>query len=113
MHLTLDLGGRIRLGPDAEYVDVPRYDVDPAKAARFADAVRAFVPELRADWLSPDTAGIRPKRAAPGEPFGDFAIREESDRGRPGFVNAIGIESPGLTAAPAIGDYVVELLSGV
>jgi L-2-hydroxyglutarate oxidase LhgO len=109
-HATLDLGGRIRFGPDTEYVDDLRYDVDADKAAGFAEAVARYLPEVRADLLSPDYAGIRPKLAGPGEGFADFVIAEESARGRPGFVNCIGIESPGLTAATAIADRVVELL---
>ncbi len=110
IHATLDLGGRIRFGPDAEYVDRVRYEVDPAKAELFASRVRRYLPQLEADWLSPDYAGVRPRLAAPGEPPRDFVVAEESEAGLPAFVNCIGIESPGLTAAPAIGDRVVELL---
>jgi L-2-hydroxyglutarate oxidase LhgO len=113
VHAPLDLGGRIRFGPDAEYVAEIRYDVDPAKAADFAQAVRRYLPALEADWLQPDYAGIRPRLAGPGEAFRDFAIAEESEAGWPGFVNLIGIESPGLTAAPAISERVVELLAGL
>ncbi len=111
IHLTIDLAGRMRLGPDAEYVDEIRYEVDPRKREAFAAAVRGYLPALDADWLTPDFSGVRPKLAGPGEPFRDFAIREEADRGFPAFVNLIGIESPGLTAAPAIAERVVELLS--
>jgi len=113
VHATLDLGGRIRFGPDAEYVAEIRYDVDPAKAGDFAAAIRRYLPAMEADWLQPDYAGIRPKLAAPGEAFRDFAIAEESEAGWPGFVNLIGIESPGLTAAPAIAARVVSLLAGL
>jgi L-2-hydroxyglutarate oxidase LhgO len=116
IHITMDLAGRYRLGPDTEYIDLVNdardYHIDPAKAEAFARAVGRFLPGLRREWLTPDYAGIRPKLAAPGEPFRDFAIREESDRGLPGFVNLIGIESPGLTASPAIADFVVSLLDG-
>ncbi len=112
IHITMDLAGRFRLGPDAEYCNVPRYDIDADKADEFARAVGRFLPGLKREWLSPDYAGIRPKLAAPGEPFRDFVIREESDRGLPGFVNLVGIESPGLTASPAIADLVVALLDG-
>ncbi|MDH3210906.1 MAG: NAD(P)/FAD-dependent oxidoreductase [Myxococcales bacterium] len=112
VHATLDLGGRIRFGPDAEYVDRIHYRVDPGKATAFASAVRRYLPELRAEWLTPDTAGVRPKLAAPGEAFRDFVVAEESEAGWPGFVNLIGIESPGLTAAPAIAQRVVALLTG-
>ncbi|HVP31430.1 MAG TPA: NAD(P)/FAD-dependent oxidoreductase [Myxococcota bacterium] len=113
IHATLDLAGRLRLGPDAEYVDEERYDVDPGKAPRFADSARRWLPTLEARWLAPDSAGIRPKLAGPGEGFRDFVIREESAAGRPGFVNLVGIESPGLTAAPAIGERVAALLRGI
>jgi L-2-hydroxyglutarate oxidase LhgO len=111
VHVTLDLGGRVRLGPDAEYVDAPRYDVDPAKAERFAAAAGRYLPTLRAEWLSPDSAGVRPKLAGPGEAFRDFVVEEESARGLPGLVNLIGIESPGLTAAPAIAELVAGTVS--
>jgi L-2-hydroxyglutarate oxidase LhgO len=110
IHATLDLAGRVRFGPDAEYVDRLRYDVDPAKAAAFADAVRRYVPAMRADWLRPDYAGIRPRLAGPGEAFRDFVVAEESDAGLPGLISCIGLESPGLTAALAIGDRVASLV---
>jgi L-2-hydroxyglutarate oxidase LhgO len=110
VHATLDLAGRIRFGPDAEYVERVDYAVDPAKAARFAEAARRYLPELRAAWLSPDQAGVRPKLAGPGEGFRDFVVAEESPAGRPGLVSCIGIESPGLTAAGAIAERVVALL---
>jgi len=110
IHVTLDLGGRIRFGPDAEYVERARYDVDPAKAALFAAAAGRYLPGLRAEWLTPDQAGVRPKLAGPGEAFRDFVVEEASGDGLPGLVNLIGIESPGLTAAPAIATRVVSLL---
>jgi len=110
VHATLDLGGRIRFGPDAEYVERPAYAVDPAKAAAFAAAVQRYLPDVRAEWLVPDQAGVRPKLAGPGEGFRDFVVAEESAAGFPGFVNCLGIESPGLTAAPAIAERVAELL---
>jgi L-2-hydroxyglutarate oxidase LhgO len=109
IHVTLDLGGRMRLGPDAEYVDAPRYDVDPAKAAAFAGAAARYLPGVEARWLAPDYAGVRPRLAGPGERFRDFVIEEEP----PGLVHLIGIESPGLTAAPAIADQVVALLASL
>ncbi|UCE87935.1 MAG: NAD(P)/FAD-dependent oxidoreductase [Deltaproteobacteria bacterium] len=110
IHATVDLAGRVRFGPDAEYVDRVRYDVDPAKAPRFAAAVQRYLPELDARWLAPDFAGVRPRLATPQERFRDFVIAEESAAGLPGLVNLIGIESPGLTAAPAIAERVVQLL---
>jgi len=108
IHATVDLGGRVRFGPDATYVDEPRYDVDPAKAASFAEAVSHYLPGMRAEWLTPDYAGVRPRLTPPGAPPRDFAIEEVA-----GWVHLVGIESPGLTAAPAIAERVVELLAGV
>jgi L-2-hydroxyglutarate oxidase LhgO len=110
VHVTVDLGGRFRLGPDAEYVERVSYEVDPAKAQAFADAVRRYLPEIRPEHLSPDGAGVRPKLQGSGEPFRDFAIAEESARGLPGLVNLVGIESPGLTAAGAIAERVAGLV---
>ena len=113
VHVTLDLGGRVRFGPDAEYVERLEYGVDPGKAEAFARAAQRYLPELRAEWLTPDQAGIRPKLAGPGDGFRDFSIEEMSASGLPGFVNLAGIESPGLTAAPAIAERVVALLAGI
>ena len=84
-HVTPDLGGRYRLGPDVEWVDAPRYDVDPAKAGRFAETVARYLPELRAEHLSPDFAGVRPKLQRPEDPFRDFWVEEASDLGAPAF----------------------------
>jgi L-2-hydroxyglutarate oxidase LhgO len=113
VHATLDLGGRVRFGPDATFVSDLDYRVDPAKAEAFAAAASRYLPALRADWLSPDYAGIRPRLAGPGDPPRDFVVCEESAAGLPGFVNLIGIESPGLTAALAIGEQVAGLLAAV
>lgn len=110
VHLTVDLGGRYRLGPDAEYVDAVSYAVDPAKARAFAEAARRYLPEIDVTHLAPEGAGVRPKLAGPGEDFRDFVIAEESARGLPGLVNLVGIESPGLTAAGAIAARVARLI---
>ena len=110
VHATVDLDGRIRFGPDAEYVPEPRLDVDPAKAHAFARQAGRWLPGLRAEWLAPDFAGVRPRLAAPGEPFRDFVIAEESAHGLPGWVDLVGIESPGLTAAAAIAEEAADLL---
>lgn len=112
IHVTRDLGRRYRLGPDVEYVARPSYAVDPAKAQRFADAVRPFLPEIRAAHLMPDFAGVRPKLQGPGEPPRDFVIEETSEPDGPGLVHLVGIESPGLTAAGAIAERVAERLRG-
>ena len=110
IHATPDLGGRIRFGPNTEYVNELRYEVDPQRRGDFGQALRRFLPELRDAWLAPDFAGIRPKLAGPGAGFRDFAVREESAAGCPGLVNLIGIESPGLTASLALAERVVALL---
>ena len=91
----------------------PDYAVEAGKAAQFAAAAGRYLPGLRAEWLSPDQAGVRPKLAGPGESFRDFVVAEESARGLPGLVNLIGIESPGLTAAPAIAEQVAGLLASL
>jgi L-2-hydroxyglutarate oxidase LhgO len=110
VHITFDLGGKLLAGPDTEYVDAVRYEVDPAKAGRFGAALRRFLPEVRDEDLEPDYAGIRPKLQGPGEGFRDFVIEEASRHGAPGLVNLLGIESPGLTASEAIGRHVADLL---
>jgi L-2-hydroxyglutarate oxidase LhgO len=112
IHLTLDLAGRVRFGPDAEYVTAIDYQVDPGKAERFREAASRYLPALANASLTPDYAGIRPKLAGPGEGFRDFVIEEASRHGAPGFVACIGIESPGLTAALAIGEAVAGQIFG-
>jgi L-2-hydroxyglutarate oxidase LhgO len=113
VHATLDLGGRVRFGPDATYVDDVSLGVDASKAGDFAEAIRRYLPSMQSEWLTPDYAGVRPKLSGPGEAFRDFVICEESAAGLPGLVNCIGIESPGLTAAPAIGERVASLLASI
>jgi len=108
IHATLDLSGRIRFGPDAEYVGELDYDVDPSKARVFAEAVRRYLPGMSEANLVPDYAGIRPKLAGPGEGFRDFVIEELTAQGAPGLIACIGIESPGLTAALAIAERVAQ-----
>ncbi len=110
IHLTLDMGGTLRAGPDAHYVSAPAYDVDPSQRALFGAALRRYVPQVQDDDLTPDFAGVRPKLQAPGEGFRDFVIEEASAHGLPGLVNLLGIESPGLTASEAIALRVAELL---
>jgi L-2-hydroxyglutarate oxidase LhgO len=112
VHALPDLGGRLKFGPDAEYLSSREldYGVDGAKLAAFGAAVRRLVPAIADEDLTPDMSGIRPKLQAHGEPVRDFVIAEESARGLPGFVNLIGIESPGLTASPAIAEHVATLI---
>jgi L-2-hydroxyglutarate oxidase LhgO len=114
VHALPDLTGRLKFGPDAEYLPGREldYSVDEKKRPAFAASVRRLVPAISEEDLQPDMAGIRPKIQRQGEPMRDFVIREESDRGLPGFFDLIGIESPGLTASPAIADHVASLLEG-
>jgi L-2-hydroxyglutarate oxidase LhgO len=109
IHLTLDLNGRLKLGPDTTYIDRQEdYKVAPEKAAHFYHSARKFLPFLKEENVSPDMSGIRPKLQGPDDDFRDFVINEDS----PGFINLVGIESPGLTASPAIARYVKEAYLG-
>jgi L-2-hydroxyglutarate oxidase LhgO len=112
VHVVLDTGGRLRFGPDAEYLPDRQtdYRVEPEKRGEFAAAARRILPAVRDEDLEPDISGIRPKLQGKGQPFRDFVIADERERGLPGFYNLIGIESPGLTAAPAIAEYVADLM---
>jgi L-2-hydroxyglutarate oxidase LhgO len=110
VHLTLDLGGQARFGPDVEWVDREEYDVDLGRAAGFYAAIRRYWPGLPDSALVPGYAGIRPKISGPTEPAADFAIAGPAVHGVPGLVNLFGIESPGLTASLAIGDAVLAAL---
>jgi L-2-hydroxyglutarate oxidase LhgO len=110
VHLTLDLAGRARFGPDMEPVRALDYAVDAARAAAFYGAIRAYWPRLRDGALQPAYAGIRPRISAPGEPLADFRIDGPATHGHPGIVNLFGIESPGLTASLAIADYTANLI---
>ncbi len=108
VHATIDLTGRIRLGPDTTYVDKINYDVDLSKAGEFYEAAKKYLPWLKEAMVVPDTSGMRPKLQGPNDPVEDFVIKEESANGFPGFVNLIGIESPGLTSCLAIAKMVKE-----
>lgn len=110
IHVTLDLAGRTRLGPDQQWVERIDYAVDPARAAAFAEAVSDYFPDLDPSALQPDTAGIRPKLHGPGTSPVDFMIQGPADHGVPGLCNLFGIESPGLTACLAIADEVLARL---
>ncbi len=112
IHVTIDLSRGAKLGPDIKYLDNNEYDykVDPDCQKVFYQSVKRFLPWLEMNDLSPEMAGIRAKTQKQGEPVTDFYIKEESDQGFAGFVNLIGIESPGLTASLAIADYVENLL---
>jgi L-2-hydroxyglutarate oxidase LhgO len=112
IHVTLDLAGGIRLGPDVQYLrdTVQDYDVPETLRDAFHAAASRYLDGLEPGDLAPEMAGIRPKLQGPGEPVRDFVIAEESARGMPGWVNLVGIESPGLTCALEIGRTVVNLL---
>ena len=110
-HLTIDPAGAARFGPDVEWVDTLDYDVDPRRADGFYADVRRWWPGLPDGALQPDSAGVRPKISARGEPSRDFMIEGEADHGVPGLVNLFGIESPGVTASLAIADHVRALLT--
>ena len=106
IHATLDLGGRVRFGPDVQWVEAEDYAPDPARAAAFYDAVRRYWPALPDGALVPDYAGIRPKLHGPGDARPDFRIDGPEVHGMEGLVCLFGIESPGLTAALAIAEEV-------
>ena len=110
VHITLDLEGRMRLGPSVEYVDSIDYSVDARHKQAFYDAARKMLPFIEYEDLEPESAGVRPKLQGPGEDVRDFVIRDESDKGLPGFIDLIGIESPGLTSSPAIARYVTDMV---
>jgi L-2-hydroxyglutarate oxidase LhgO len=110
VHLTLDLAGQARFGPDVEWVEEVDYDVDIARAQRFYGAIRRFWPQLQDGQLVPAYAGIRPKITGPGEPPADFRIDGREHHGVHAIVNLFGIESPGLTASLAIGEYVAGMI---
>lgn len=109
VHLTLDLGGQARFGPDVEWVEELNYEVDPSRAAGFHEAIRRYWPGLKADALSPGYSGIRPKISGPQETAADFVISGPQEHGCAGVINLFGIESPGLTASLAIADAVADL----
>lgn len=113
VHAVKDVAGSLRFGPDAQYLDERRLDyaVDPGLRSAFAAGVGRLVPAITEEDLTPDMAGIRAKLQGPGDGFRDFVIREESDRGLPGLVNLVGIDSPGLTSCLAIAEHVEGLLA--
>jgi len=112
IHVTIDMGGRVKLGPDVKYLESNIYDykLTASKQEAFYLSAKKFLPFLEFEDLAPEMAGIRPKIQKPGEPLRDFYIMEESKRGFPGFINLIGMESPGLTSSIAIAKYVEKLI---
>jgi L-2-hydroxyglutarate oxidase LhgO len=111
VHLTLDLGGQAKFGPDVEWIDSIDYTVDPQRADLFYAEIREYWPALPDGALQPAYAGIRPKLSGPGEPERDFVIDGPAEHGVDGLVNLFGIESPGLTASLAIGAAVATMVT--
>jgi L-2-hydroxyglutarate oxidase LhgO len=111
VHLTLDLGGQAKFGPDTEWIDRVDYDIDPSRCAGFYEAVRSYWPDMRDGTLSPGYTGIRPKVSGPHEPAADFMIVGPATHGIPGLVNLFGIESPGLTSSLAIAEETLARLN--
>lgn len=114
VHALLDGGGRLKFGPDVEYIDgrTLEYHVDESKRHAFAESIRRILPMIADEDIEPDMSGMRPKLQKKGAPARDFVIVHETERGLQGFVNLIGIESPGVTSSPAIARYVEHLLFG-
>ena len=109
VYLTIDLGGQARFGPDVEWIEAIDYTVDPHRADGFYAAVRKYWPALKDGALQPGYAGIRPKIVPKGAPAQDFVVQGPQTHGVPGLINLFGIESPGLTAALAIAEHVLEV----
>jgi L-2-hydroxyglutarate oxidase LhgO len=112
VHLTLDMGGQAKFGPDTEWVGTEDYTLDPARADVFYAAVRSYWPALPDDALAPGYTGIRPKISGPHEPAADFVIAGPAAHGVPGLVNLFGIESPGLTSSLALAEETLARLNG-
>jgi L-2-hydroxyglutarate oxidase LhgO len=114
IHVCFDTEKRLRLGPHFSYVDEIDYRMDDSKRRVFeTSAIARALPFIRPDDLEPESAGVMGVLYGPGEPVRDFVIRHEDDRGLPGFINLIGIDSPGLTAALAIAEYVKGMVEEV
>src|SRR6476661_2804683 len=111
VHVTLDLAGRMRFGPDVEWIEEENYDVTPARAAAFYKGIRAYWPKLPDNSLAPDYAGMRPKLTGAGEPAADFMLQGPQQHGLERMVHMFGIESPGLTCALSLAEEVADYLS--
>ncbi len=110
VHVTIDLGGQVKFGPDFSWIDHVDYRFDESREAAFYKAIRDYYPGLKDGALQPGYTGIRPKIHGPGQPAPDFLIQGPREHGVPGLVSLYGIESPGLTSSLAIADHVVALL---
>lgn len=113
IHITRSLDGMLRLGPNARYIPSPEYSVDPDHGNAFYEAVRRFIPSVEPADLQPAYAGVRPKLEGPDDPFRDFIMVHETEAGFDGLINLIGIDSPGLTAAPAIANRVADWITQI
>jgi L-2-hydroxyglutarate oxidase LhgO len=109
VHITVDMGGQAKFGPDVEWIPDIDYSVDPHRADKFYAAVRKYWPALKDGALQPGYAGIRPKIVPPGAPAQDFTIQGSAEHGVPGLINLFGIESPGLTASLALAEQVRDI----
>ena len=112
VHITVDMGGQAKFGPDVEWIPGIDYTVDPHRADKFYAAVRRYWPGLKDGALQPGYAGIRPKIVPPGAPAQDFTIQGPAEHGVPGLIHLFGIESPGLTASLALAERVVRVAEG-
>ena len=110
VHVTLDLAGQARFGPDLNWIDDIDYEFDQSRESMFYEAIRKYFPDLKDGELQPGYTGIRPKISGPTQPAADFRIQDHRSHGVEGLVNLFGIESPGLTASLAIAEYVNNLL---
>lgn len=111
IHATPDLDGAMLLGPNSKYIDCIDYSVDISQKEAFYQSAVKFLPFIQCDDLEPEMAGIRPTLQRAGDSFKDFVMRDESDKGLPGFINLVGIESPGLTSSPYIAKYVGNMVN--
>jgi L-2-hydroxyglutarate oxidase LhgO len=110
IHLTLDLAGQARFGPDVVWVDRVDYRFEDGRRRAFVDAIRQYFPKLEAESIEPDYTGIRPKLGPAGNPAQDFVVQGPETHGVRGLVNLYGIESPGLTAALALAELVHSMV---
>lgn len=109
IHITIDVHGQVKFGPDVQWIEDTNYDFDGSRKQLFITAIRRYFPDLDPDALRPSYTGIRTKLVSEGKGFVDFCIRGPKETYVPGYVETIGIDSPGLTAALAIGEYIVAL----
>jgi len=110
IHISVNMDGQVKLGPNVKWVDAVDYSVDVNERDTFYRAVHRYFPSIKPENLVPDFAGVRPKLQGPGDGFRDFIIRDEADKGLPGLIDLMGIESPGLTSSPAIARYVADIV---